>query len=102
MCKPLGRIQQAPAGKAHPGHNSTLTLALLKSFPKDLLKIGSAAHGIYIHMGEAGFYGERCAPATFFGWDTLKTGSEISHTNSSPPQTALVLQLKYKVTHRDR
>lgn len=106
MRKPLGRVRQAPkqapAGTAHPGHNSTLTLALLKSFPKDLLKIGSAAHRIYIRTGEAGFYGERWAQVTFFAYDTLKTGSGISQMNSSPPQTALVLQLKYKATHWDR
>lgn len=99
MHKPLGCVRKAPkqalAGMAHPGYNSTLTLALLKSFPKDLLKTGSAAHGIYIRTGEAGFYGERCAQVTFFAYNTLKTGSGISQTNSSPPQNALVL-------HQDR
>lgn len=69
------RVRQAPAGTAHPGHNSTLTLALLKAFPKDLLKTGSAAHRIYIHTGEAGFCQERCAQVTFFAYDMLKTGS---------------------------
>lgn len=50
---------------AHPGHKSTLTLALLKSFPKDLLKIGSAAHGIYIRTGKRGFTGN-AAPKSHF------------------------------------
>lgn len=102
MRKPLRCVRQAPkqapAGMAHPGHNSTLTLTLLKSFPKDLLKIGSAAHRIYTCTGEVGFDSDK---VTFFAYDTLK-GLEVSQTNSSLPQTTLILQLKYKVTHWDR
>lgn len=49
---PVGHRSGSRWGRLALGHNSTLTL--LKSFPKDLLKIETAAHRITFVRGKQG------------------------------------------------
>lgn len=52
---PIGHWTRSQWGRLALGHNSTLTLTLLKSFPKDLLKIETAAHRVTFVWGKWGF-----------------------------------------------
>lgn len=52
---PVGHWTRSQQGRLALGHNSTLTLALLKSFPKDLLKIETTAQRITFVQGKQGF-----------------------------------------------
>lgn len=50
---PMGHLTRSHQRGLTQAHNSTLTLALLKSFPKDLLKTETAAHWVTF-VGESG------------------------------------------------
>lgn len=58
MCKllnvPMGLLTRSHRGGLALAHNSTLTLALLKSFPKDLLRTETTAHQVTFVGGRRG------------------------------------------------
>lgn len=104
--KPLGcahrALDQEPVGTACPGPQQHAHAHFAQILSQRFIENWNCGTQGYICMGKVGFYGEHCARVTFFAYDALNTGSRTSWTNPSPPQTALVSQLKYKVTHWDR